>query len=177
MCRAASEVAGREIVRAQPEVVLEAPVDPVLLEQVLLNLLENAGKYTPGGSPIEVRIEARNGQAVIEVADRGPGLPPGEERRVFERFYRVADSHRSHGALHGTGLGLTICEAIVRAHQGRITAENRAGGGALFRLTLPLGRPYTAWAASPHSIQPPTSRGHEHGREDQGAARAAPRAL
>src|SRR5262245_35494266 len=102
-------LAGREVVRVQPEEVLEAPVDPVLLEQVLLNLLENAGKYTPGGSPIDVRIDASDGQAVIEVADRGPGLPPGEEARVFERFYRAADSHRSRG----TGLGLTVCEAIV----------------------------------------------------------------
>jgi two-component system sensor histidine kinase KdpD len=127
-------LAGREIARVQPEDVLEAPVDPVLLEQVFLNLLENAGKYTPAASPIEVRIEACDGEAVIEVADRGPGLPPGEEQRVFERFYRAADSHRSRG----TGLGLTVCEAIVRAHQGRITAANRAGGGALFRVTLPL---------------------------------------
>jgi two-component system, OmpR family, sensor histidine kinase KdpD len=127
-------LAGREVVRAQPEEVLVAPVDPVLLEQVLLNLLENAAKYTPPGSPLEVRLSATAGEARIEVADRGPGLPPGEEARVFERFYRVADGHRARG----TGLGLTVCEAIVRAHQGRITAENRAGGGALFRVTLPL---------------------------------------
>ena len=128
------ELAGRAIQRVQPEDVLVAPVDPVLLEQVLINLLENAAKYTPADSPIEVRLAAQDGQARIEVADRGPGLPPGEEGRVFERFYRAADSHRSRG----TGLGLTVCEAIVRAHQGRITAENRSGGGALFRVTLPL---------------------------------------
>jgi len=134
MQRLTDALQGREIVRVQPEEVLVAPVDPVLLEQVLVNLLENAGKYTPAGSPIEVRIARTGSEAVLEVADRGPGLPSGEEARVFERFYRAADSHRARG----TGLGLTICEAIVRAHRGRIEAENRAGGGALFRVRLPL---------------------------------------
>jgi two-component system sensor histidine kinase KdpD len=109
-------------------------VDPLLLETVLVNLLENAVKYTPAGSPIEVRLAREEGAALIEVADRGPGLPPGEEARVFERFYRAADSHRSRG----TGLGLTVCEAVVQAHHGRIVAENRPGGGALFRISLPL---------------------------------------
>ena len=127
-------LAGRRIERVRPEEVLIAPVDPVLLEQVLVNLLENAAKYTPPKSGIEVRLARAEGAAVIEVADRGPGLPPGEEGRVFERFYRAADSQRARG----TGLGLTICLAIVRAHRGRIEAENRPGGGALFRVTLPL---------------------------------------
>ena len=132
--RLAGPLAGRAITRVQPDEVLVAPVDPLLLEQVLVNLLENASKYTPERSPLEVRLEARDGSAVIEVADRGPGLPPGEKRRVFERFYRASDSHRARG----TGLGLSLCEAIVRAHHGRIEAENRAGGGALFRVLLPL---------------------------------------
>ncbi|MEQ1894650.1 MAG: DUF4118 domain-containing protein, partial [Planctomycetota bacterium] len=132
--RLAGALAGRELARVQPEEVLVAPVDPVLLEQVLVNLLENAAKYTPAGSPLEVRIASEAGEAVLEVADRGPGLPSGEEARVFERFYRAADSHRARG----TGLGLTICQAIVRAHGGRIEAHNRAGGGALFRIRLPL---------------------------------------
>jgi two-component system sensor histidine kinase KdpD len=127
-------LADRPLERTQPEDVLLAPVDPVLLEQVLVNLLENAAKYTPARTPIEVHLSRADGSAVIEVADRGPGLPPGEEARVFERFYRAADSQRSRG----TGLGLTICEAIVHAHQGRVTAENRSEGGARFRVSLPL---------------------------------------
>jgi two-component system sensor histidine kinase KdpD len=134
LARRASELRGRAVERRVPEEVLVAPVDPLLLEQVLLNLLENAAKYTPPGSPLEVSVERRGEQAVLEVADRGPGLPPGAEARVFERFYRAADSHRSRG----TGLGLTVSEAIVRAHHGRIEAENRPGGGALFRVSLPL---------------------------------------
>jgi two-component system sensor histidine kinase KdpD len=138
--RLAGMLAGREIARVQPEEVLVAPVDPLLLEQVLVNLLENAAKYTPAGSPLEVRLALEDGRAVLEVADRGPGLPPGQEARVFERFYRAADSHRSRG----TGLGLTVCEAIVHAHRGEIEAENRAGGGALFRVRLPLDGPEAA---------------------------------
>jgi two-component system sensor histidine kinase KdpD len=132
--RLADALQGRPLERVQPEEVLVAPVDPLLLETVLVNLLENAVKYTPAGSPIEVRLAREEGAALIEVADRGPGLPPGEEARVFERFYRAADSHRSRG----TGLGLTVCEAVVQAHHGRIVAENRPGGGALFRISLPL---------------------------------------
>jgi two-component system sensor histidine kinase KdpD len=134
--RTASALEGREITSTRPEEVLVVPIDPVLLEQVLVNLLENAAKYTPAGSPIEVRLGSHAGLAWIEVADRGPGLRIGEEARVFERFYRAADSDRARG----TGLGLTVCEAIVRAHAGRIEAENRAGGGALFRVSLPLER-------------------------------------
>jgi len=70
----------------------------------------------------------------VGIADRGPGLPPGEEARVFERFYRVADGRRAEGA----GLGLAVCQAILKSHGGRIEARNRPGGGAVFRFALPL---------------------------------------
>jgi two-component system sensor histidine kinase KdpD len=107
--------------------------DSVLIEQVLVNLLENAVKYTPPGSPIDLSAWAEGQVVVVEVADRGPGLPPGEEERIFEKFYRIRPT-----ASGGIGLGLTICRAIVEAHGGRISAANRAGGGAVFRFTLPL---------------------------------------
>jgi two-component system sensor histidine kinase KdpD len=110
------------------------PLDAVLIEQVFVNLLENAVKYTPPGTPIDVSATADGGFVRMEVADRGPGLPPGEEARVFDKF------HRAPGivAQSGVGLGLTICRGIITAHGGRIWAENRAGGGAAFRFTLPL---------------------------------------
>jgi two-component system sensor histidine kinase KdpD len=108
-------------------------VDGVLLEQVLINLLENAIKYAPPGSPIKVAATAGAREAVIEVADRGPGVPPAEQGRIFEKFYRT---HQARDG--GVGLGLTICRGIVEAHGGRIWVENRTGGGAAFRFALPL---------------------------------------
>jgi Osmosensitive K+ channel histidine kinase len=114
-----------------PDLPLVA-VDEILLEQVFVNLLENAAKHTPRGTPIEVGAESRPGEVIAYVADRGPGLPPGEEESVFRKFYRGG------GASGGIGLGLTICRGIVTAHGGRIWAENRPGGGATFRISLPV---------------------------------------
>ncbi len=111
------------------------PMDGVLIEQVFVNLLENAVKYTPPGTPIEISAAHIDGRVRVDVADHGPGIPPGEERRIFEKFYRVA----GEGPVSGVGLGLTICRGIITAHGGRIWVENRPGGGALFRFTLPLG--------------------------------------
>jgi two-component system sensor histidine kinase KdpD len=98
-----------------------------------VNLLENALKYTPAASPIDVSAERTEGAMLIEVADRGPGLPPGDEQRIFDKFYRARSGNGG-----GVGLGLTICRGIVEAHGGRIWVENRPGGGAAFRFTLPL---------------------------------------
>jgi two-component system sensor histidine kinase KdpD len=112
-------------------------VDPVLLEQLFANLLENAAKYAPAGTPIEISAIARAGRVTVEVADRGPGIPPGEETKLFDKFYRV----QREAAQSGVGLGLAICKAIVAAHGGMISAANRVGGGALFRFELPAGEP------------------------------------
>jgi len=111
------------------------PLDGVLVEQVLVNLLENVVKYTPPGTPIEIMAAVADGEARISVADRGPGIPPGSEERVFDKFYCL----RTTGTDGGVGLGLTICRAIVEAHGGRIWAENRDGGGAQFQFSMPLG--------------------------------------
>ena len=119
-------------------------VDPVLFEQVLVNLIENAAKYTPRESDIEIEGSARAGDVVIEVKDRGPGIPPGDETRVFEKFYRGA-----HARVAGAGLGLAICKGIVEAHGGTIGVENRAGGGAMFRIALPATGPAPAVDAAP----------------------------
>jgi two-component system sensor histidine kinase KdpD len=106
----------------------------VLIEQVLINLLDNAVKYTPPGSPIRLSAWATEGEVTVEVADQGPGLPPGEEQHIFEKFYRVPHPTSPGGA----GLGLTICRGIVAAHGGRMWAANRPGGGTVVRFTLPL---------------------------------------
>jgi two-component system, OmpR family, sensor histidine kinase KdpD len=110
------------------------PLDSVLIEQVLINVLDNAIKYTPPGSPLSLSAWTTDGAVTVEVADQGPGLPPGEEQRVFEKFYRAQRPGESSGA----GLGLTICRGIIEAHGGHIWAENRSGGGTAFRFTLPL---------------------------------------
>lgn len=112
-------------------------LDAVLIERVLVNLLENAAKYTPAGSPIELHSEQASGQVVLCLEDRGPGLPPGREEALFQKFER---GHRE-SAMPGVGLGLAICRAIVLAHGGHIRAENREGGGARFVVTLPTGSP------------------------------------
>jgi two-component system sensor histidine kinase KdpD len=107
--------------------------DPVLLEQVFVNLLENAAKYTPSGSPIAIGAGTRGDAIEIEVADRGPGIPSGHESQIFEKF-----SRGEHAGIHGVGLGLAICRGIVQAHGGTLTAANRDDGGAVFRITLPI---------------------------------------
>jgi len=111
--------------------------DAVLIERVLSNLLENAGKYTPPGSTIAISAERHGMWLDVAVTDDGPGLPPGQEEAVFEKFTRG----ERESVKPGVGLGLAICRAIVGAHGGTIHAANRPGGGAAFVFTLPLGTP------------------------------------
>jgi two-component system sensor histidine kinase KdpD len=108
-------------------------VDGVLLEQVVINLVENAVKYAPAGTVIDLSASASDREMVVEVADRGPGIPAGEEARIFDKFYRAKPAREG-----GVGLGLTICRGIVEAHGGRIWAESRHGGGAVLRFSIPL---------------------------------------
>lgn len=108
--------------------------DPVLLEQLFVNLLENAAKYTPAGTPIEITARRDGDNVVVELLDDGPGLPPGSEEKVFDKFYRGPQTGDS-----GAGLGLPICRGIVEAHGGTIAAERRSEGGARFRIMLPIG--------------------------------------
>jgi two-component system sensor histidine kinase KdpD len=120
-------------------------IDDVLIEQVLVNLLDNAVKYTPPGSPITIMATASDRTVTVEVADRGPGLRPGEEKRVFEKFYRA-----QAGTGRGAGLGLSICQGIVEAHGGRIWAQNVPEGGVAFLFTLPMAD--TAPAQAPARV-------------------------
>lgn len=127
------QLAGREVQVAVPEHLPLVNVDDVLLGQVLVNLLENAAKYSPPGSAIEIAATAMPAAVQLEVRDRGAGFAPGEEKRLFEKFYRG----KSEG-VRGAGLGLAICRAIVMAHRGTIEALHREGGGAIFCIRLPL---------------------------------------
>jgi two-component system OmpR family sensor kinase len=115
-----------------------APVkgDADQLRQVLGNLLRNAFVHTPEGTPIDVTLARANGDVRLEVRDHGPGLPPGDPDALFERFWRT-EGGRERGP-GGAGLGLAIVAAIIEAHGGRVRAENAAGGGASFVVTLPL---------------------------------------
>jgi len=125
-----------------PAEPLLAPIDELLMEQVVVNLLENAARYTPAGTPITLGAWREGAEIVVEVADRGPGIPPGEEEAVFRKFYRLATQRPTNGTTSaGTGLGLAICKGVVSAHGGRIWVEHRAGGGASFRFTIPAGSP------------------------------------
>jgi two-component system, OmpR family, sensor histidine kinase KdpD len=132
LARLESRLQGRDVSVRLPADLPMWSVDPVLTEQVLVNLIENAIKYTPAGSPLEVSAGADDATVHVEVADRGPGLGPEALLRVFEKFYRGP-----HVGIGGVGLGLPICKGMVEAQGGTITAANRAGGGAVFRVTMP----------------------------------------
>jgi K+-sensing histidine kinase KdpD len=113
-----------------------APFDAILIGQALINLIENAMNNSPAGTPITVTARRTAAGIEIAVADRGPGIRPGDEERIFEKFFRGNPRQK------GMGLGLAICRGIVAAHGGTVAGENRPGGGALFRFTLPVeGQP------------------------------------
>ncbi len=145
--RLSKELEHHPVSRTQPEEVILVHADPVLLEQVAINVLENAAKYSPPSSPIEIHLDVDAEVAWIEIADRGPGLPEGQEQRIFERFFRA----NGMDGVRGTGMGLAICEAILRAHGGRIDARNREGGGSVFRIVVP--RAGSASANMPREVQ------------------------
>jgi two-component system sensor histidine kinase KdpD len=134
LTRVEKRLTGRPVRTSIPDDLPLVSVDPVLLGQLFINLLENAAKYTPAGTAIEIAARTEGGTLVVDVADEGPGIPLGEEERIFERFHRGG-----HAGVRGVGLGLPIARAIAQAHGGRLTASTRPGGGAVFRLMLPIG--------------------------------------
>jgi two-component system sensor histidine kinase KdpD len=122
------------------EIPAELPfvsVDFGLIVQTLVNVLDNALKYSPDGSPIDIRARQVGQEMQIEIADRGIGIPPQDLSHVFDKFYRI----QRPDSVTGTGLGLSICKGIIEAHGGRIAAENRPGGGTIIRLVLPMPEP------------------------------------
>jgi two-component system OmpR family sensor kinase len=137
-------VDGRRIAAAEHSISLQFTADVPLkvigdgprLRQVLDNLVSNATTHTPPGTKVDVRLSIEDGNAVVAVADTGPGLAPDQAERVFERFYRTDPARgRAHG---GSGLGLSIVAALVAAHGGHVDVESEPGHGATFRVRLPL---------------------------------------
>jgi two-component system, OmpR family, sensor histidine kinase KdpD len=124
---------GRDIRLDVPEEIPLALVDHTLIEQAVAKLLANAGSHTPARLPIEIDAEYINDHLLISVSDRGPGIPIEATERLFEKFYR--GDNRKTG---GLGLGLSIARGLIEAHGGRLTAENRDGGGARFTIRLPV---------------------------------------
>ncbi len=122
-----------------PEKLLLVPMDARLITQVLVNLLDNAGKHTPEGKEISISVEeqAEAHQVQFAVSDRGSGIAPKDIDHIFQMFYTTKSQRPD--SKPGVGLGLTICQSIVEAHGGKITAQNRPGGGAQFLFTIPLG--------------------------------------
>ncbi len=133
LSRLERQLRGHSVKTHLPEDLSLVPIDGLLIQQVLINLLDNAVKFSPEGSPIDLTARQEENFLWIEIADRGPGFPPGEADRLFEKFYRV---NGRTGV--GSGIGLAICRGIVDLHGGKIVAENRHGGGALFRFALPI---------------------------------------
>jgi two-component system sensor histidine kinase KdpD len=112
-------------------------MDAVLVEQVLANLIENAIKYTPAGSPIDISAELLPAALTITVSDYGLGIAKGMEEKIFDKFYRLeSETHQN-----GVGLGLTLCRAIIEAHGGTIHAAGSSEKGASFIIHLPLHEP------------------------------------
>jgi two-component system sensor histidine kinase KdpD len=154
----------RELARHKLEVQL-APnlplvrMDFMLVQESLKNLLSNAALHTPAGTPVQVGARVRDGALQLTVADRGPGISPESLPRLFDKFYRAPGASTG-----GTGLGLSVVKGFVEAQGGQVRAENRAGGGALFTISLHLGHvvPVAAPQAEPGiAFQPRAAQGTE----------------
>lgn len=129
-------VGNRKILTELPEDLLMVSMDPVLMKQLLINLLDNAVKYTDDFSEITVKVYKENSNAVFDVSDNGSGIAEKDLPFVFDRFFSI---QKGISKRKGMGLGLAICKSIAIAHGGNITAMNRKDGGAIFKTTIPIG--------------------------------------
>ena len=152
MVRRARAASGQRVDVDVPEELTPVLADPVRLDQVLTNLLDNARGYAPG-SPVQVVARMDGDTVELRVVDHGPGIPAPERERVFDQFYRLKGGGKRP---EGTGMGLAICRGIVHAHGGGLRVETTPGGGATLVLTLPAASDRGA------SLEPtgaPTDRG------------------
>jgi two-component system sensor histidine kinase KdpD len=124
----------RQVITNVPRELPLVNIDGLAIEQELADLIDNAIEYTPMDAPLEITAKLEGEVVAIEVADHGPGLPSGTEKRVFEKFFRAVKGE----GRRGIGLGLAIARGIVEVHGGSISAANRPDGGAMFRFTLPI---------------------------------------
>jgi len=129
-----SRLGARDVSVKLPPGLTLVPLDMVLMTQVLVNLLDNANKYSSAASNIEIEATVSGDRLILTVADRGPGAPESELPHIFDKFYHVQVPEKAGG----TGLGLSICRGIVEAHAGKIMAKNRVGGGLVIEILLPL---------------------------------------
>jgi two-component system sensor histidine kinase KdpD len=152
LSRLSGRLEGRTVEVVVPSELPFVSMDPVLVDQVMVNLIENVLRYTPAASPLVVRVLASEREVTLEVADRGPGIASDEREKVFEKFYRGSQAKLKDG---GSGLGLTICRAVARAHGGRIQIHPRAGGGTVVEFVLPASAEPTsnAMAAWPKHLE------------------------
>ncbi|HIT33675.1 MAG TPA: DUF4118 domain-containing protein [Candidatus Faecousia intestinigallinarum] len=126
---------GQNVLLDIPEEIVVIPVDAILIEQVIINLLENAVFHAKGMTQLSLRIFTLGNQAIFEIADNGCGIAEDKLKHIFTGCYEVQQDVSS-GKKRFAGIGLSVCATIIKAHGGEITAENRKGGGALFRFTL-----------------------------------------
>ena len=144
LARFEKDFGARKVTTNLPADLPQVPIDATLMEQVFINLVENALKYSPPTGSLHIAALRGEGALLVEISDRGIGVPVGQENEIFNPFFRAVQAHGGHAdssssTQSGAGLGLAICRAIVEAHGGKIWAENRPRGGAVFRFTLPLG--------------------------------------
>lgn len=133
LARFADALSGNALAVDVPDESLRVQVDPGQITEALGHGLENAARYSPSGSEIAVSAAASNGVVLLRVSDRGPGIPPSERERVFERFVRLP----ARAPVPGTGLGLSIARSLVEINGGRLTLDESAAGGTLFEIELP----------------------------------------
>jgi two-component system sensor histidine kinase KdpD len=127
---------GRPVDLSIAESLPPVSLDYLMIDQVVTNLLENAVKYTPPGTPIDLRVERVDDRIRVSIADHGPGIPPNTREMVFDKFYRL----ETRGQIKGSGLGLAVSKGLVEGHDGQIRVEETPGGGATFVFELPWGK-------------------------------------